>query len=166
MKSTDWKDIAELIGIAAIVGSLVFVGVELRQSQRIALAEQEGAQIADFQAVSELIASNSSLIHKLNDEEPLSSEEQIAAEQLVFSIWATHFFTRQRASYLDHPSVGVQERVLATIFYENPGLRGMWEARRLRDEKYFEAMDRPRRGALGEFNDALAEHLATLDKLN
>ncbi|MGI9205297.1 MAG: hypothetical protein ACR2Q3_14875 [Woeseiaceae bacterium] len=35
-----WKDIAEVIGIAAIVASLVFVGVELRQSQQIAIAGQ------------------------------------------------------------------------------------------------------------------------------
>ncbi len=32
MKITNWKDNAELIGIAAIVASLIFVGLELRQS--------------------------------------------------------------------------------------------------------------------------------------
>lgn len=40
MKKTDWKETAELIGIAAIVASLVFVGLELRQSQQIAIAGQ------------------------------------------------------------------------------------------------------------------------------
>ena len=40
MKKTNWKDIAELIGIAAIVASLVFVGLQMRQSQEIALATQ------------------------------------------------------------------------------------------------------------------------------
>ena len=38
MKSTNWKDIAELIGIAAIVASLVFVGLQMKQSQDIALS--------------------------------------------------------------------------------------------------------------------------------
>jgi len=33
-KSTNWKDIAELIGIAAIVVSLIVVAVELRQSTK------------------------------------------------------------------------------------------------------------------------------------
>ena len=37
---TSWKDGAELVGIGAIVASLVFVGLELRQSQRIAIAGQ------------------------------------------------------------------------------------------------------------------------------
>ena len=40
MKLTNWKEFAELIGIAAIVASLVFVGLQLKQSQEIALAAQ------------------------------------------------------------------------------------------------------------------------------
>ena len=39
MKKTSWKKFAELIGIAAIVASLIFVGVELRQSREIAMNE-------------------------------------------------------------------------------------------------------------------------------
>jgi len=35
-----WKDIAESAGVAAIIGSLIFVGLELRQQQEIALAAQ------------------------------------------------------------------------------------------------------------------------------
>ena len=38
MKNTSWKDIAELIGIAAIVASLVFIGLQMKQSQDIALS--------------------------------------------------------------------------------------------------------------------------------
>ena len=40
MKKTDWKSIAELIGIAAIVASLIFVGLQMRQSHEIAIAIQ------------------------------------------------------------------------------------------------------------------------------
>ena len=40
MKNASWKDIAEVFGFAAIVASLIFVGLELRQSQRIAVAAQ------------------------------------------------------------------------------------------------------------------------------
>jgi len=39
LPSTNWKDIAELLGIAAIVASLIFVGVQLRQEQLIARTE-------------------------------------------------------------------------------------------------------------------------------
>ena len=44
MGFTRWKDIAELIGLAAIVGSLVFVGLQMKQSQDIALATQYQAR--------------------------------------------------------------------------------------------------------------------------
>jgi len=40
MRSADWKDIAELVGIAAIVASLIFVGLQMKQSQDIAIADQ------------------------------------------------------------------------------------------------------------------------------
>ena len=40
MKIEDWKSVAELVGIAAIVASLVFVGLQMRQSQEIAIAQQ------------------------------------------------------------------------------------------------------------------------------
>jgi len=40
MRKLYWKDIAEFVGIAAIVGSLLFVGLQLKQSQEIAIATQ------------------------------------------------------------------------------------------------------------------------------
>jgi hypothetical protein len=39
LKSTNWKDIAELIGMTAIVASLIFVGYQLKQDREIAIAE-------------------------------------------------------------------------------------------------------------------------------
>jgi len=44
LKPIDWRASAELVGLAAIVVSLVFVGLELRQSQKIALAAQYQAR--------------------------------------------------------------------------------------------------------------------------
>ena len=40
MNTTDWKGTAELIGFTAIVASLIFVGLQLKQSQAIAIAAQ------------------------------------------------------------------------------------------------------------------------------
>ncbi len=39
MQRTNVKDIAELIGITAIVASLIFVGLEMRQTRALAMAE-------------------------------------------------------------------------------------------------------------------------------
>ena len=46
MKPANWKDIAELIGIGAIVASLIFVGLQMKQSQDIAIASQYHARAA------------------------------------------------------------------------------------------------------------------------
>lgn len=40
MKFADLKEVAEIVGIAAIVASLLFVGLQLKQSHEIALATQ------------------------------------------------------------------------------------------------------------------------------
>ena len=46
MKSPDWKDIVELIGIAAIVLGLILVTYELRQNNE-QLAEQSRQSVAE-----------------------------------------------------------------------------------------------------------------------
>ena len=69
MKSISGKDLAEFVGIAAIVASLVFVGLQLRQSHEIALSEawqQRSAMVTDVflslsdneAAIDALIAAN------------------------------------------------------------------------------------------------------------
>lgn len=40
MNSTSLKEFAEIVGIAAIVASLIFVGLQMKQSQEIAIATQ------------------------------------------------------------------------------------------------------------------------------
>ena len=49
MKFSEWKDIAELVGLAALVASLVFVGLQLKQSQDIAAATQFQARASATQ---------------------------------------------------------------------------------------------------------------------
>jgi hypothetical protein len=40
LKAENWKTIAEFVGIAAIVASLIFVGLQMKQAQEIAIAAQ------------------------------------------------------------------------------------------------------------------------------
>ena len=41
MKKVDINALIQLLGMVGIIGSLIFVGLEMRQSQRIALPEQQ-----------------------------------------------------------------------------------------------------------------------------
>ncbi|MAS61606.1 MAG: hypothetical protein CMQ07_10955 [Gammaproteobacteria bacterium] len=48
MKKVDFNSLIQLLGMIGIIGSLLFVGLEMRQSQRIALAGQQQDRMAVF----------------------------------------------------------------------------------------------------------------------
>ena len=48
MKNVDFNSLIQLLGMIGIIGSLLFVGLEMRQSQRIALAGQQQDRMAVF----------------------------------------------------------------------------------------------------------------------
>lgn len=54
-----FNEVAELVGIVAIVASLVFVGLRLRQSQEIALADLKASFASASIEIASLIADNS-----------------------------------------------------------------------------------------------------------
>ena len=62
MRNTNWKDIAELIGIAAIVASLVAVVVELRQTKSALIASTYQQRAFDAVATNLAVAENERLI--------------------------------------------------------------------------------------------------------
>lgn len=126
MKAFNGKDIAELIGIAAIVLSLIFVGMELRQSRNIAIAEQQGAMANGAIEYTNMLVSNSALISKLNAGDALSDQEKLEATNLVRGIYQYRFFSYRRWDYLDHPSLLLPLRSFASFLNENPGLKKIW----------------------------------------
>ena len=44
MKKIAIEDLIQLLGMVGIIGSLIFVGLEMRQSQRIAMAIQSPSE--------------------------------------------------------------------------------------------------------------------------
>lgn len=54
MKTTNWKDVAEFIGIFAIVLSLIFVGLQIKQSYEIAIAGQYQARFDSYLAINSM----------------------------------------------------------------------------------------------------------------
>ena len=88
MKDTDWKDIAELVGIAAIVASLLFVGLQMQQDRhlvRAELAAQTYTNFADLDlarsdgSVSAAFAKAISNPRELTLQEKLQIESQLQA---------------------------------------------------------------------------------------
>ena len=88
------------LGIVGIIGSLVFVGLELRQSQRIALAAQQQERAA---LITELIGSFSdanppiSFLNFLNETLEASDQNKAIAETYVYRLWMVY-----ENDYLQH----------------------------------------------------------------
>ena len=66
MKPTSWKDTAELIGIAAIVLSLIFVGVETRNGSKQTELNTRALEMSAYQQLVESISE----MNKLGIQEP------------------------------------------------------------------------------------------------
>ena len=63
-----WKEIAEFIGIAAIVASLLFVGLQLKQSQDIAISAQYQARLDTTISIRGNIIQSDGLVDALRKE--------------------------------------------------------------------------------------------------
>jgi hypothetical protein len=95
MTERAWKDRAEMIGIFAIVASLVFVGGELRQNA-IATRAAMNAEIAvSFVDVNLVVASSPELTQRLADfaENPAAAPREAQIQMLgiwraIFHVWS------------------------------------------------------------------------------
>ena len=72
MANTTWKDIAEFVGITAIVASLVFVGIQLNQDREVALSEVAQFSAATYAELQIALAEHSEILAKSNRQEALT----------------------------------------------------------------------------------------------
>ena len=102
LKSASWKDIAEFVGIAAIVASLIFVGIELQQSREIAIADiyqQRTAMIIDANTIQLTSDSVQHVLRKYRAGDPLSDDEKYLMEQWFdpfLNYWENNHFQYQK----------------------------------------------------------------------
>ena len=127
MKSTSWKDVAELIGIAAIVASLVFVGQEIKQSREIARLEWTGVLTAEQIALDTLLADNADIWRKGCAGSDLSSVEQTVFTRQFSSF---HHFAFVRRIRVNVGLTGANPHFVSKEYAKNihryPGFRRMW----------------------------------------
>jgi len=111
MRSIHWKDIAELIGITAIVASLLFVGLELRQTQVALVASTYQARafdaisntrgLADSEYIGPILSKidldNEQSLEHLNSEEFWRLQRYVTSRMIDFD---NEYFQYQ-SGYLD-----------------------------------------------------------------
>lgn len=124
----DWKSVAELVGIAAIVGSLIFVGLQMKQSHEIALAGQYHARAEAVMSMyetmyeAESIPGDPDLRAKLSD--------SIKPRDIVEALWLwtayDNHYLQYQAGFLSEDSWrGHLNGILA--LYNNCSMRFTWE---------------------------------------
>ena len=122
MKVTNWKDIAELIGIAAIVASLIFVGVQMRQDRQIAEAQIFAEFGESHTAWVDLVTTNAAVwVRGLNGDD-LSDTETAQFDALAAGYWV-----QQRSKYLRSTRLAGRPDFIvvdtANFIYQHKGLR-------------------------------------------
>ena len=90
MSRIGWKELFEVAGVAAIVASLIFVGLQLQQDRHLIRAEL-GAESQDFSAMIDLSLSDpdvsSAWAKMLEHPEDLSAEEMLRVNSVLSATW-------------------------------------------------------------------------------
>ena len=130
MRERSWKDIAELIGISAIVVSLVFVGMQMRQSQRLAWADSVLAMRANVIEEGALQAEHIDVWLRGNAGEELNARDYEIYKILFLNRQSGEFYNWISLEQLDTQNEAVGPTMLARYLHRNPGARAEWKLQR------------------------------------
>ena len=165
MNFKKFNEIAELVGIIAIVGSLAFVGMQLRQSQLIALAEVEGAYAIASIEMASLMNDNSDVWHRGTTNGELDASEALVFEGIVTALSDRAWAMQNQYKLLgDDENAEAVVHAFAAFLHARPGARRIWtereaELKRSRGILLPEALE-----ATSTFVETIYEDLATLDR--
>jgi hypothetical protein len=136
MKSVTWKDITELIALSAILASVVFVGLQLKQAEEIARSEIQFSILNTQIEVNNAINADPEIWARGIAGESLEPTEAIVFSRQVANVNNLFYSTVQfsRLMGLDFEDTDVSE--YAAFLYENPGARQVWRAHEEHLKKY------------------------------
>jgi len=129
MKEIRWKTLIEGLGVISIVGSLVFVGLEVRQSGRSANDASLSSDNANIIAIEDLVLSYPDVWDRGCRGDALEP-----VEEMVFShIHHTYVFLYFLRWVREYKGMGVSSATMsvdnvAMNIYRYPGFRREWDA--------------------------------------
>ena len=160
LKPTNWKGTAELIGIGAIVASLVFVGLQLRQDREVALGQIDQSALQAMIELESTMAEHADVWAKARNGSDLTESETVVINRLI-NMWRLRAFYESRSgSRIDDSDWSRPVHRFAILLHENPTAKKLWIESVQRDERYF--------GRLNKDEVILQFHrrvLASMDKL-
>ncbi len=93
MRSPDWKKTAELIGLFAILASLIFVAMQLQQQEKMLDLEMRNSMVATTVAVNEQIIGHADIWIRGNAGEDLNATEFEIYRRMFISLNDNFFQT-------------------------------------------------------------------------
>ena len=126
MRSPDWKQTAELIGLFAILASLIFVAMQLQQQEEMLSLELRSSMVSNLVAVNEKIIDHPDTWIRGNAGEDLDAAEFVIYESLLINLNDYHF---QLYSTFHELVPAAEEQVLsmyAGFLARNPGAYRVW----------------------------------------
>ncbi len=156
----------EIVGIFAVVVSLVFVGLQMRQTQEIALAERGWNNMMAEMESRSAIYEYPDIWAKGNAGETLNPSESVIYTMLIRDFNSLQFY--RVSSFLaltgDESAMDVIIGDTSGFLFENPGARREWEALRATFRRYREPHVP---GAYSSrFEEQVRAQLARLDEMH
>jgi hypothetical protein len=161
MKNANWKEIAELVGLAAIVASLIFVGLQMQQDRQYSIVDTRSSVSESIINFASLIQSNSDVWIRGLDGEDLTLADNVEFTAMIEAVESQYFQRYLRASLLGGIPPEFFTRNYAYALYIHPGLRRVFS-----EEQSFVST---RAAAFGEnspeniFYDQIKDYLHELD---
>ena len=160
MKISDVNQWLTLLGNIAILTGLIFVAMEIQQSNRIALSEQERSRTGHIIALKNQMIQNAEVWSKCSQGEELTANEEIICDNIIWAQWGVIYAeTTSYERFGDERRVGIHD--FALFLYLNPGARERWISL-MEEEQHFRGMLIP--GSAGV--ELMEMVFADLDKLD
>ena len=163
MKSISWKVAAEFVGIAAIVASLIFVGLQLKQSREIAIAETYMSILSSEIEVRNAVSEHANLWKKANSGAKLDESEAVIFGNLVANLNSETNRSMNQLRRLGHIGASRQQvHLFASFLYQNPAARQVWKVQNETWIKHEALLS----GPVSEYPGMVMDALHKLDAIN
>jgi hypothetical protein len=160
------RDLAELIGVIAILASLIFVGLQMRQEQELFASENAISRLETVIELNNAIVANSEVWALGNRGEPLTETEFIEYERILNiynEVTFLSYVSGQARGNTSGSVVGIFQ--FASFLEKNPGAFKIWNDRETVLERELSLLlnaGGPNTGIGQEYRDRVREYVDQL----
>jgi hypothetical protein len=157
----DWL---QVLGLFGVLGGLVFVGLQMQQTQSIGNSERIQMRIANTIELNNAINENAEIWERGITGEELDALDTIIFENLIKTVNDFYYFGANAALELGNPrGAEITIQNFAVFLYRNPGARLAFE-RREKDASQYRARLSREEASSNDWYDTIQAYWAELDR--